>query len=363
MTEPNGAAEWLRQMFEQQQNTMSLLATQQADAMSRLESRMASYEEAREHTNAPMTTPPPLLSPSNIQDTQRPKPSLPHPEQFDGMDLTLFPQFEGLLTAKLRIDGAAIGQEAEKVWYGFGRLSGQAAVRIFPWMGFAEKQNLFTVDEFMKQLRLAFCDPRQQQKALGQINRMKQSSRPLGEFLNDFNRLILEAEGWGWADMIKKGYLKAALSTKLLSATIGIQEAESYDGYCNQLRMINDQMNEVAELTAWRTKRRQEPAQPVAQATPAPLYDTMDWQPTVAVSAARPREPRWASDEVIEERRRAGQCLRCGHEGHRVRECRTKLRPLVQNVRSAPVQTDTVSKDKRVYDDVDASGSVESGKE
>jgi hypothetical protein len=45
--------------------------------------------------------------------------------------------------------------------------------------------------------------------------------------------LILEVEGWGWSDVIKKGYLKAALSTKLITATVGIEEKESYDDYCS----------------------------------------------------------------------------------------------------------------------------------
>ena len=69
---------------------------------------------------------------------------------------------------------------------------------------------------------------------------MKQRSQPLNEFLNEFNRLILEAKGWGWSNVIKKAYLKAALSTKLLTATVGIEEKDSYDDYCSQLQRVND---------------------------------------------------------------------------------------------------------------------------
>ena len=370
------APQWLKDSFERQAQQIAALSDLQTSSMARLESRIALYEDHRQETQR--TTPPPRRTPSPIQVdlpqsiVRKPKPCLPHPEKFDGSELSFFPQFEGLLRAKLEIDGQAIGQEKERVWYAFGRLSGGAAARIFPWMEYAARQHKLTVYEFMEQLRTAFRDPRQQQKALGQINRTKQGSLPFADFLNEFNRLILEAEGWGWDDVIKKGYLKAAISTKLLSAMIGIQEHGLYDGYCQQLRMVNDQMNEVAELTAWRTKKARGVAQmpAIQQTTAEPSYDTMDWQPTVAVSSARTKEPRWASDEVIEERRRAGQCLRCGLDGHRVRECRAKLRfpkkktsleRVDKKIRAAPARKDdALPMSKSMYKDV--SGSEESGK-
>jgi hypothetical protein len=375
MEQPSPVGEaplWLRQMFETQARSLADLAASQAASLARLEERIDVTENLR---TPRFNTPPPSTTTATQPLTdvvRKPKPCLPHPEKFDGSELSFFPQFEGLLRAKLEIDGGAIGQEKEKVWYAFGRLSGDAAARIFPWMGYASREHKFTVESFMEQLRTAFCDPRQQQKALSQINRTKQGSRPFGEFLNEFNRLILEAEGWGWDDVIKKGYLKAALSTKLLTATIGVQEDQSYDKYCQQLRMINDQQNEVAELTTWRTRKQHVPATaPAKMMTPEPSYDTMDWQPTIAVSSARTKEPRWASDEVIDERRRAGQCLRCGILGHRVRECSTKLRfptrktsteQVDRKVRAAPARKkDTLLASKRPYEDT--SGSDESGKE
>ena len=84
------------------------------------------------------------------------------------------------------------------------------------------------------------------------MNRVRQKSTPLGEFLSDFNRLILEAEGWGWQDEIKKGYLKAAISTELIEGIVGTKEEESYEEYCSQLRMINDQLVEVKSIKARR---------------------------------------------------------------------------------------------------------------
>jgi hypothetical protein len=39
-----------------------------------------------------------------------------------------------MLRAKLEIDGRTIGEEKEQVWYAFGRLSGEVAGRIYPWI-------------------------------------------------------------------------------------------------------------------------------------------------------------------------------------------------------------------------------------
>ena len=53
-----------------------------------------------------------------------------------------------------------------------------------------------TVAGLFEQISSAFRDPRYQQKALSQLNKIKQGTRLFNEFLNEFNRLILEAEGW-----------------------------------------------------------------------------------------------------------------------------------------------------------------------
>ncbi|KHJ34767.1 hypothetical protein EV44_g3280 [Erysiphe necator] len=47
--------------------------------------------------------------------------SQPHPDKFSRLDPTCFPQFRSLLEAMLRIDGRAIGNEEERVWYGYSR--------------------------------------------------------------------------------------------------------------------------------------------------------------------------------------------------------------------------------------------------
>ena len=182
-------------------------------------------------------------------------------------------------------------------------------------------------------MKTAFSDPRRRQKAMAKLNRTKQGTHSLDDFLNKFDRLLLEAEGWGWDDVIKKGYLKAAISVKLVEAMVGSREESSYEDYCAQLRMADDQLTELMDLTARRTswgKKKWETREPPLTETTAPLVpvtqDKMDWESTTpGVSAARTKEPRWAEPAEIERRKRKRLCLRCGREGHMVRDCRTKL--------------------------------------
>lgn len=117
------------------QNAFNSLATQQANTMAAFADRLADVEESRtrpiEGLQIPITTPSSTREPLPAPAV-RSRPSLPHPDRFDGKDLSLYPQFEGLLQAKLHIDAASIGGETEQVWYVYRRLLGEAARRIYP---------------------------------------------------------------------------------------------------------------------------------------------------------------------------------------------------------------------------------------
>lgn len=361
MTDVTEAPAWLVTMLTQQSNQIAALAEQQANQLATLSARIESVAERQDTPNTtPLPPPPPSVTTDRPQASKLPKQRLPQVDKYDGTDKALYPQFEGQLKAKLSIDGLAIGGEAEQVWYGFSRLKDGAAGRIYPWMVYAQTTGQFTLDMLFRQMSEAFRDPHSQQKALTQLNKVKQKSTPLDEFLNSFNRLLLEAEGWGWQDNIKKGYLKAALSTKLLGSMVGTKEEETYEGYCTQLRVTTDQMNELAERNAgfhktWK-KENQSVIRPV---------DQMDWAPapTVLVTNVQPRkrEPRWAPPEELERRRREGLCLRCADSSHRARQCKAKL---VWEERKIQVAVATRNPDSEVrVQETTSDSENESGKE
>jgi hypothetical protein len=114
---------------------------------------------------------PPDYSGATTDPFRRPKHSLLHPDKYDGEDRTVYPAFKGYLKAKLRIDRLAISDEPELVWYAFGRLTGKAADRMFPWLeSMDQRGEPLRVATFMDQLDAVFCDPQVAQRALEWVN-------------------------------------------------------------------------------------------------------------------------------------------------------------------------------------------------
>ena len=189
----------------------------------------------------------------------------------------------------------------------------------------AQRTDTLTTDSFFKQIRLAFSNPRASQKVLEKINRTKQGITPFNNFLNEFNRLILEAKGQGWDDKVKKAYLCTAISYKLKDRIIGLKEEESYEEYYSQLRMISDQLAELKDVLSFRTAQTRDRAKSLQGEL---ALEAMDQELSTTVATARiiRKEPRWASFKEIKRRRKEGLYLRYGKNNHFIGECRTILK-------------------------------------
>jgi hypothetical protein len=173
----------------------------------------------------------PLGTRSDTAST-RAKHSLTHPDKYDGENKTGYPAFKGHLRAKLRIDQKAIRGEPEQVWYGFGRLSGKAAERLYPWIESTESRGFpLRVSEFFNQLDSAFLDTQSAQRALEWINTRRQGKTPFREFLQQFEQKLLEAGGWDIPDSIRKGYLRAAINLEIRTQLVGRDEPIAYGDY------------------------------------------------------------------------------------------------------------------------------------
>jgi hypothetical protein len=257
---------------------------------------------------------------------RKPKHTAPHPEKFTGEDETVYPIFRGLLEAKLRTDAQAIGGEYEQVWYAFGRLTETASKRIFPWIQYMQNTPDFTVHRLLEQMDLAFLDLQKQAKAIGRINVIKQRNRPFREFLQEFDQTLMEANGWGWQDEVKKGLLKAAVTSEVKRELVGRDEAVTYAAYVAQIRKITDDLDEWKEGQRVRSR----PRQPLTTHQDQPANEQMDWEPTRTAPVASTRtsqqsrsKPRakWVSQQEIDRRKEASECLRCGSKDHFIRQC------------------------------------------
>jgi hypothetical protein len=329
-------SEWILQTHQQQQEV-------NARVMAELQESRRQQAEANERLivllqgrNSPPRTHVPRPVPIVVEPelTRRPKHSLSHPDKYDGEDKTEYLPFKGHLRAKLRIDQAAIGGETEQVWYAYGRLSGRAAARIFPWIDTMERQSIpLRVTRFFEELDSAFLDRQMSQRALEWVNTKRQGSQSFRDFLQTFEQKLLEAGAWEFPDAIRKGYLKAAINIDIKSQLVALAEPEAYSEYVTMVQRTSDNIDELKRLKRHRTGWSSAPSRKPDTAEP------MDWEATPRAASgrnqSRDKNDRWADDErprakwvdteTVEKRRQDGTCLRCGKDGHFVVKC--KYRP------------------------------------
>jgi len=344
--QPADIPTWLASFMEAQNNLSAKLAESHhalAESQHTLLTRLAALEARNQQpqflspaqeTPFPSTNPTGTHTPAtrhqspapeqNELHTKRPKQRLGEVTKLDGKDKAKYREFSVEMAAKLEIDGDAIGDEKTQVWYAYNGLTGEAKSRIFPWVETTRGTSHFTLQGLREQMDLAFLDPRARQKALDELNRIKQRSRPFADFLSTFDTLILEAQGWSWSDEVKKAFLKAAVSEKLLDRMVAVEAHPTYAGYCAQLRRTSDQMEERDEYA--RKKRNWSKLMAARVDHDLAPADPMEWETTstkaAAASSVRTRtRADWLTKEEFTKRQDAGLCTRCKSKDHESRQC------------------------------------------
>jgi hypothetical protein len=178
-----------------------------------------------------------------------------------------------------------------------------------------ERTVSFTLDNFFDQLRTAFKDAAQQEKALDKLNSLRQGNKTFDEFISEFDRLLLEAGGHAWDSRVKKGYMKSALNHTIKDRMVAIEEKESYEEFSRQVKSIADRLG---ELKSGRP-RIAAPGNSSSMKAINEADGAMDWETTV--SAVQARRAKWVDSSVIEQRKKDGNCFRCGARTHKIKEC------------------------------------------
>ena len=226
----------------------------------------------------------------------------PDPEYFTGTDRALYGPFRAKLTAKLAIDGEALGSEYAKLWYAYGRFQGEAAIHVLPWMN-KYASNMETVNEktladFFEYVDLVYKERNEERRAFHRIlDWHTVPGRSFHQSLVEFKRLQLQVGRYGMDDLMARVCFENGIDTDMRYRMIALtgREKENFDEYCLQLLSMSDNMDELKESRRGDEEKEEE-------------------RPTR-------RRARWISAQEMQNRRSQNRCFRCGASGHFISNC------------------------------------------
>lgn len=221
------------QLLLEQMQRMELLMMNMSERLIQVEGRV-------NNTPEPMPTPSPNIETSltPVTTPNKPRHSLDHPEKYDDNDRSQYMQFAAILYAKLTIDAPAIGGPFEQLWYAFGRLTGKAQTKVYPWMRIHGNMHTVTtriLEAFFAHLNVLFEDHQLVEKANLELNRIRQRRAPFQDFISEFERLLLLAGGQSWADDVKISRLKTAINQEMRRAIVGNKMPNQYKAFYKRL--------------------------------------------------------------------------------------------------------------------------------
>jgi hypothetical protein len=329
---PEVSAEWVLQQHNAQQEVNARLAADNARILALLQSLAGN--EQRTAPSAPQetaaTTMTTIAPVATVSSTQIPKQRMGRIHPYTDEDKSLYPQYKGLLEAKLDIDALALGtDDKERAWWAFGTLQGDAAKRIYPWVSLAKKTDTLTTVALLEQMDQAFSDPEEQTKALRSLNRMKQGKDDLRLYIGKFEEALLKAGGWTWEENVKKSMFFRGVNRTIKDRMVGKDEPATYSKLVAMVRKISDDLQALnIDNGVWRPFNSKS-HDSGSTSKPQASSESMDWEPTSRAAANKPprkgdkRTPaKWASKDVLEQRRADGVCLRCGGDDHFIDKCR-----------------------------------------
>ena len=329
--------QWFQDFAQQMAQTFNARMTQIAQRIDAIDQR----------TQAQPIAPPPSAAPAAPQppsEPKRPKPSLPELSYFTGKR-SEWESWKDATIGKLRADGASIGGPKEQFAYIRACVSGTAAKTILAFVQAARRSGTDTPESLLTYMENVYGDTNAEERANNKLNSMTQGREAFATFLPKFERTLAEAGGNEWTDQVKINTLKRMLNQELRKSLVYIPDHPA--AYNDFVRTLQTLASRLAALN---------PRGPVAATTSTTTNgNAMEWESSV--NKVRPstdgnseqKRAQWVSKDVLEERRAANKCLRCGGDGHFVSSC--KLLPA-----RSPRQGQTKVKTTEIEDDMTVVG-------
>ena len=150
-----------------------------------------------------------------------------------------------------------------------------------------------------------------------------------------------------WSDDVRIGYLYNALNARLLQGLVGAAPCATYNEFCSQLRLIEEQLNRAQRATRIANHRTTITTTTTSKSGDRSNSPTaMDWEATKVAAVRLDKEPRRratrVSQEEVERRRTNRLCIRCAAPDHFIANCSflppesTQRTQRVQRTKSRP---------------------------
>lgn len=199
------------------------------------------------------------------------------------------------MRAKLRIDGAAIGDEYARFHYVYSRLAPGPKRTMLPYVKRAQDDNDCAADAFVAHVQSTFEDPNRVKKAGQRLTRIRQGRRSIAAYIPEFERTLFEARADLWPNDARIILLAASLNRETQDRLEGKDWPETY-----------------TQFTAF--LRRQESAFVGTSETASTVADRQSDDDRMDVEISRIRAPR--------KKPAKDQCARCGKKGHWAKDCK-----------------------------------------
>lgn len=229
------------------------------------------------------------------------------------------------MTNKLKVNHDHVADDYVRRAYIEGRLRGDAAKSLMPYLASSHSDQLQTADQVLSHLWDEYHDPNKQEKA--RVEYEKLEMKPGDDFATFKNCFVRLAGQCRKPETEWKAELKRKLPTRLQTALVGhfIDPNVDFDKYTRLASEIDlnlkqaDEKRDQVKATNGRGRKNAPPT-----ATPAPKNGTV---PTPANNPrARPTGSQHGklSVEELKKLMSEGRCFTCREAGHNSRECPQK---------------------------------------
>lgn len=216
------------------------------------------------------------------------------------------------MKAKLRVDGAAIGNKEAQFFYVYSSLSTKVQALMLPVVQKGGEDEEWDPDTLVNHLRRTYDDPNKKKKAGQSLIELSQGNTHVSVYIPQFERVLFEAGADTWPDDAKITTLVSGLNRGIRHRIDS--QASIPITYNNFVRMLQTLGNQFGEGNGNGNGNNGNVSNGNGSNGNGKGNSGMDWVRTAGVATAVSKEKR-------QQWRDQGRCVRCGSKDHWIKDC------------------------------------------